>query len=684
MAELAASGPLEPENKHVRDEGVKHMEKQHFLLLPIVGLMLAATAYVGGINFAALVVTSWLLSNEFFRRGASAYMSVLQGHLMSVFYLFAVGSFAIPVLRRLPVIGTWLFSRTLLEQPEYARSYVYNELIEIRQAPSIFLSLLPVASCLILIIFRARRSAPGANTPEVVEKRSWIALVTPQLVAMTPILIAAHKKLRNPLEYVVGTMSGDGRNFFLIVENIRVTARPTSIFQVLGQGDFLPSLAAHISTGLGASGRLDFRDQYAVSAIYVYMAVIITASLGAYVTQLPRSRIRREQGEHLDKSVQSVHWTIAPSFAVAGFFIANFGPVVNEVFRSGFFSLYGAMALLVAYLSVSKSETVMLRVGMQALILILLSVVYPLVVGIVVAIFVIDSVKAIRDRIQPALVAFGGTLFFLVLRVVEPWDQILQSLQQRLTLEGAIIPLNPNVVVIAIAVSLTGALLFSSQNLGLVFKDLAIVSIAGLLLRYLIVDQRRKSNLGGAGYYGAKNDYVIAFCIVFAATALVVYAVVVLLSQILNNEHQWNRLTKPLSWVLAAVWGYILYGAASFFAPSHTLLDRNSTWIQPRASSIEFAVGTWKDGDFIYLSSDDPGEARLLDFWLPYFWRQPGWNWVYQEFSNDPDSVCGLLAQDDAKLVTSLPELLESIELKCADSIRKSGTNSDVHEGAGT
>jgi hypothetical protein len=684
VVEIAAADPLEPQGSDARGEGAKYMKKQGLFLLPIAVVMSAVAAYVGGTNFALLIVSSWLLSNEFYRRGETAYMSVLQGHLASVCYLFAIGSLIIPVFRNSPIINTWLFSRTPLDQPEYARSYVYNELVEIRQLPSIALSLLPVAFCLVFILLRERKRTRSAQIPVVAEKRSWIGLVAPQLVVMTPVLIAAHKKLRDPLEYVVGTMSGDGRNFFLIVENIRVTARPTSIFQILGQGDFLPSLAAHLSTGLGASGRLDFRDQYSVAGIYVYMAAIITASLGAYLTQLLRSRGAKNQGENLDHWVQGADLVMAPLIVVAGLFVANFGPVANEVFRSGFFSLYGAMALLVAYLAVSKSEITTLRVGMQAVTLTLLSVIYPLVVGIVAVMFVIDFVLAIQNRIRPALVALGGTFLFLVLRVMEPWDQVLRTLQQRLTLEGAIIPLNPNIVVFAIVISLTGLLLLQGANVRLIFRDLAMVSIAGLLLRYVIIGQRRKSNLNGAGYYGAKNDYAIAFIAVFVATALVVYAVTVLVGKIPEGEDRWTRVTKRASWVLAVVWAYILYGATAFFSPSQTLLDRASIWTQPRASSIEFAVGTWDEGDYIYLSSDDPGEARLLNFWLPYFWRAPGWHWVYWEFSNDPDSVCALLEQDDARLVMSNPEVVESIESKCADRIRKTDSDSDKPEDAET
>lgn len=684
VVKTEAADPFEPQRCRFRGDRGKDMKKWHLLLLPVAVFVSVAAAYVGGTNFALLIVSSWLLSNEFFRRGATAHMSVLQGHLMSVFYLFAIGGLVIPVLRNSPIIDAWLFSRTLLDQPEYARSYVYNELIEFRQLPSIALSSLPIAGCLFLIVLRGRRQTTAVNIGIGAEKRVWIALVVPQLVVIMPVLIAAYKKLRDPLEYVVGTMSGDGRNFFLIVENMRVTARPTSIFQILGQGDFLPSLAAHLSTGLGASGRLDFRDQFSIAAIYVYMTVVVTASIGAYVAQLLRKRNASDQGKNLDQSVRSFDWITAPLFAVAGLFIANFGPVVNEVFRSGFFSLYGAMALLVAYLAVSKSDVTLLRVSMQAMTLTLLSVVYPLVVGFVAILFVIEVLVVIKNRIHPALVAIGGTLFFLVLRVMEPWDQILRTLQQRLTLEGAIIPLNPSVVILAIVVSLTGLVLFPNAKVGFIFRDLATVSIAGLLLRYLIVNQRQKSNLDGAGYYGAKNDYAIGFVVIFLACVLIVYAVTALVSRVFSGEDGLTRVARRSSWALAVIWAYILYGATTFFAPSQTLLDRSSTWIQPRASSIEFAIGTWGKGDYIYLSSDDPGEARLLDFWLPYFWRAPGWHWVYWEFSTDPDSVCALLEQDHAQLVTSNPEVFESIESKCADRIRRTGSDLEKPEGAET
>jgi hypothetical protein len=100
---------------------------------------------------------------------------------------------------------------------------------------------------------------------------------------------------------------------------------------------------------------------------------------------------------------------------------------------------------------------------------------------------------------------------------------------------------------------------------------------------------------------------------------------------------------------------------------SNTFLSRSTTWIQPRATSVEFATSTWKKGDVIYLSEDDPGEARILNFWIPYFWKDPGWNWVYFEFTTDPVSVCAVLEKDDAELVTSSVAVENGIRDRCGN-----------------
>jgi hypothetical protein len=218
------------------------------------------------------------------------------------------------------------------------------------------------------------------------------------LIASFPLFVAALKKAKNPYEYVAATMSGDGRNFFTVVENIRVTARPTQLSQILGQGDFMPNLASFASSALGARGRLDFRDQYAIAAIYAYLSAIIVASLTACAFSL-LSRYRRGKDSDLNDGGQLfILWCLAPLLCIVGFFVSNFGPVVNEVFRSGFFSLYGAYALIASFLALNVVDNSRVAFVAKVAVIGLLSITYSLAVGLLLACFLPGLFTKIKRR----------------------------------------------------------------------------------------------------------------------------------------------------------------------------------------------------------------------------------------------------------------------------------------------
>jgi len=640
--------------------------KDKILFAPLLA-SLAVAGFVGGANFSMLIAMGWLIANELRLRGTKPYMAVLQGHLLSITYVFSLGVVVIPILRNIPTINQFFFFRMALPSPEYARSYVYTELVEQRQLLSIVLSGLPIFCYSAVLVKRKRRERRSITNIEssndAKTRRSRRVLIAPYLVSMAPLVVAAQKKLANPLEYVVATMSGDGRNFFLIVENIRVTARPTSLFQILGQGDFLPSLAAHLSTGLGASGRLDFRDQYAIAAIYSYMSVIIMSSLAAYVMQILHSQFSRDEDSTRG---DLLGWVLAPALIVSGFLLLNFGPITNEIFRSGFFSLYGAFAFLVAYLAVSLTTNTTQRLLLQFITLVSLSVVYPLVIGLVILGFGIQLVVSLKKVLTPRHAALLVTVSFLILRITEPWGPVLKTLQQRLTLDGAIIPLDPDMLTFVLAVASVGYLATRVTEMGTVFRDLALVAVGGYLLRYIIIDQRTSAGLEGAGYYGAKNDYAIAFVVLFLTVALVLFLLGNLLCRAEPGQSQKRFASRGLICVISLVWAFNLAGIVSGFARPQTLLSRRADWIQPRASSIEFAISTWGKGDYLYLSSDDPGEARLLNFWMPYTWRSPGWNWVYFDASSSPETICELMREAPAHLVADT-EVTDGINDRCGE-----------------
>lgn len=649
------------------------MKKSNFVdALAVFGALpvLIAIFFVGGINLVLLVFTGLLVAAHLVRRGFRGPSAVLLGQVFGLFSLFVTGATLVPLLRTLPLTRGVLFRETKLLEHEFARSYVYKELIEVTRLGSILITGLPLGLLAIIwLIQRQNDSQEGLTTTLRSSQRTTIQRVLlPWIVTSTPLLVGAVKKLRNPYEYVAATMSGDGRNFFLVVENLRVTARPTQFTQVLGQGDFLPSIAAQVSSGLGAIGRLDFRDQFSIAAVYLYMSMLIVASFVACVFEMLNRSARRSEFELGDSRWRALSIGVAPLLATLGFLLTSYAPVMNEVFRSGFFSLYGAYAMAAVFIAIVNMDKNYVTLAACFVVLILLSVTYSLALGVFLGVLFVYLIPGSFS----AKWTIGG-VFLLSLSVLlfverKAWQGILDTLQGRVSLEGAIIPLSKSILdgILLIAV---GAffLLRGRSFVANAFRDVALVALAGIVVNEIISTQREQINLVGAGYYGAKNDYVVYFVSIFVAVSLlglVLCKVVALLAEVLS------RVRMISLGILGLIWSYTLLSLSTYFFPSQTLFSRTNHWFQPRSSSVEFATNTWRQRELMVLSDRDPGEARILDFWLPYFWRQPGWNWVYWDFSSDPTSVCMLIRQEPVEIFAE-ENILARIQQSCGDAMTK-------------
>jgi hypothetical protein len=639
-------------------------------LLLASGVSFAAVYFVGGPFLFLLVLLGLCFAGVLLRRGVSGPLALLLGQIFGLSYVYLAGALVVPVLRAVPLLQDQLFVRSPLLQPEYARTYVYTEIFEMRQLTVITLIFIP--SLIVLVLnhraFRYDQADIQHNRKGTSGRESRREALLTWLIASFPLFVAALKKAKNPYEYVAATMSGDGRNFFTVVENIRVTARPTQLSQILGQGDFMPNLASFASSALGARGRLDFRDQYAIAAIYAYLSAIIVASLTACAFSL-LSRYRRGKDSDLNDGGQLfILWCLAPLLCIVGFFVSNFGPVVNEVFRSGFFSLYGAYALIASFLALNVVDNSRVAFVAKVAVIGLLSITYSLAVGLLLACFLPGLFTKIKRRRLTLPVVVAATVGTSIVIKVQPWQQLLETLRGRVALNGAIIPLSPNLPRnVLVASGVLYLILGTRHVLSRVFRDVALVALAGLVLRSLITKQRERIGLEGYGYYGAKNDYMIYFAAIFLVASALVFALGVVLIHVYRDASNSKWIHRTAHFGLGLVWAYSAVAIGNLLPASNTFLSRSTTWIQPRATSVEFATSTWKKGDVIYLSEDDPGEARILNFWIPYFWKDPGWNWVYFEFTTDPVSVCAVLEKDDAELVTSSVAVENGIRDRCGN-----------------
>ena len=626
------------------------------LALPIVG-------FVGGANLALLIVTVGLWAITLEARGTDPFTAVLGGMLISIFAVFVIGAAAVPVLRRIPLLSDLLFVTTDLPEAFSARTYVYDSLLETRLVTSLLLGFLPPLIAGVVLW----RTVTAQNKSASRLAKSAVRVAGPMAVVLVPVLLGAARKWDNPFEYLAGTMSGDGRNFFLKVQDLRATSTPTPLTSLLGQGDFLPSLAAHVSSGLGATGLVDIRDQYAIAAAYLLMSGLIAVSIGALGWRLLQS-VRPEGLASSGAGISSL-MSMTVLASVAGLAVATFSPLVNEIFRSGFLSHFGAFAFVCAFLGVGFVTTnTGQNLAVQLVALTLLVATYPLAAGVLVLPFLRNLAEFAHRRLTPAMRFLLATSAASGVVVFRPWSFVVESVRSRTALPGSIVPSSTYLWLPLLVASAFLIVVFRRTRATRVIENSMLIIFGGVLINELILSQREAQQLEGWGYYGEKNIYIVNFALLAIGAGLALSLIMLGIEQVMRSVTRAQVRAVGLPMVVL-LWALVVWGAAGVVSHPQGLVLRGTDWIQPRAGSVEFAVSTWPATDVMYLDSSDPGEARMLNFWLPYSWRGVGWNWAYLSTPSDPVAACDTLRQTPARVLSFDPVLLDQVMADCGDVV---------------
>lgn len=630
------------------------------LAASLTALGLGVGGFLGGTNLAALLATAFLFAAWGAVRGVEPFIAALGGLLASIFSVFMVGAAVVPILRRLPFISDLLFRSTALTEVFEARTYVYSSLTEAKAFTSLLMGLLPVVLAAVGLSWQLRRLTTIEG--RVACSSAAVSLAPPISSFLIPLVLGAFRKWKSPYEYLASTMSGDGRNFFLKVQDLRVTSTPTSLGSLRGQGDFLPSLGAHLSGALGSDGLMDVRDQYSIAAVYVLMSGIIVLSVGTLAVHLSAHPVRENGVEPRTRAASTI--AAATVVTAAGILVATFSPLVNEVFRSGFLSQYGAFAFVAAFLAVGagrSSDPVSLALQLAALVL--LTATYPLAAGVVALVFLRNVATYGRGRVTPLALLLVITAITFGILVTRPWSFVIESVRSRAALPGAIVP-GSTYLWVPILLGTFALLVFWRPTSSKGIEDIALVVVSGILVNELILSQRESQGLEGWGYYGEKNIYITNFAVTVLVAGIAVSLVLVLIERAMRPlKSTSTRASLPIAF--GVIWALLVWIGGREISQPQSLLLRQTDWIQPRAGSVELAFSTWPAQNVMYLDSGDPGEARMLNFWLPYAWRGVGWNWAYLSSAADPVAACETLAQKPAQVLSFDTALLDQVRAIC-------------------
>jgi hypothetical protein len=599
--------------------------------------------FVGGLVLS-LIVFSTLLIAHLIAKFVGTALAICLGVLCTLFVIILEFLVLIPLLLEIPPARSLFFTQKVIE-PFSARGAVFENLIELNLAGAFLISVVPI----ILVVVATVR------IKRIEYRNGFNPIVT--LICFLPLALGAYKKGQDLLSYVVSTTSGDGRNFFLHVQRIRVTSEFTNASNITSQGDFSASLASLVSDGMGSTGILEFNDQYAVAALYILFAVLISSSAIAMLTSLVA---KNESVRSIDSS--PIAWSL---YIIVMAVSVQMPWVMNEMFRSGFFSAVAAMALCGVAVSITFARVSLLHKGLTFLMLsILIFATYPIAAIYPMLGVVVVCLLSVRARVKSWRTVLATTLVMALVGGIIAVPIILDQLRSRLELEGSIIFLPDDFWLPITIGGLAIAVLSTPVRLiGLVISSVGACTTG---FQWLAGELREENGLDGYGYYGAKFAYIGLFILLitlFSAAGSFIYSYVSRLNNVLDTKSRLHHLRQVLGasglLIFAAVAnGHVLPESRGFYG-------NDSNWTQPSSEGLELALEHWNQPAILFVKVSDPGNDVLTNFWHPFYWDNAPWRWIYGGNGDSVEAVCLFIENKKVVIVTRDPAYGNALREEC-------------------
>ena len=620
---------------------------QSLFRLLTIAFLTACAAFVGGPVMAGFVLSSLLFAIVATRYFGTAF-GVCVGLISTLMVTLVEFFIFVPIMRGWGPTRSWFFDEETIK-PFVARDTTLEHLIELNRFGSILIAFVPVLLALLI--------ARNLRAPQKPRE------VNPLLVVVTflPLLISAVKKFKDPISYIVTTASGDGRNFFLHVQRIRVTSGFTSLSNFSSQGDLGASLSSLVSDGLGSTGLFQFNDQYAVAAIYAFFGILISASVIASVVALAEKK-----GDLVEHQVSVLHLAV---FVLVGLFSITMPWVMNEMFRSGFSSAVAAMSLCAAMVAVIVvPSSFMTKASLLIAISVLSFAVYQVAAIYPLFALAVLTVPALIKKLRSHPVQITLAILLVVGLTIRALPQVKDQLKSRLLLDGSITYLSDSpwipLALIGLALSLIRG---RSRTIGFIlFVTGACTAGFQIVARNL----RESAGQVGYGYYGAKFAYIGLFILILtiiACAGALIYAVI--------DKYHRAPPTKSLfehTHRIAASGAFIAISlaAGSYLLPeSRGFFGKSDNWVAPTGYGLQLAVSYWDEPQVVFAKVADPGSDRLTNFWHPYFWNGDPWNWSYSAYSDDVDGICTFIQGKDILVVTGDANFAEALRKTCKATV---------------
>lgn len=554
----------------------------------------------------------------------------------------------------------------------YDYSYRFNEFTQ--SSSLILIATVTAAALAVLIRDRLTPGRPSTNETRIpLSVMLWMLL---------PIAFLASLRNIGVLEQVVFTMSGDGRNHFIITQDIRIEGRVSLGFDDLGSPRLSNGLAALLSAASGSRGTLQVGDLVAISFVYLFSFVLLLANAIGLCLHFLSGAAK--------KSIRMV-WYLAVPFMVI--FILLSERTLGAVLNDGFFSLMLGSTVLssvvtITYFAWQKPSFWLL--GFQWAGLFVLAASYSLLVPAIVPVAVIVLLKFILFRWSKKnlIVIFAFLTFIMPLAVFVGFDRYYARFMDTINLEGgAVQNFDARLGLMIIASIVLWQLYEFAQKRTfsglpfLLFSATTVLVVGG-------IEILRESQNPGFSYYS--NKILIANAWALSPVFMILLIKAIQSLRFTNSTGiRWSHRFLSIAGALLASL-VLVNGFKSINLPSVDGIvpqKISNGWSQPDIESVRPVISRWtKEATYflVWNLSDNPPkviypsvwEDRIANFWSPVTWNgyigggfSTIWAWIYFSLSsNETDQLCPALSAMPLTILTKDVNLESSIKETCPNN----------------
>jgi hypothetical protein len=638
------------------------------LLFPLVMLAVALGGIVGGLPFSIFVlsIVSVTVICENLLPKRVQFCALVVAFLVNLSWVMFFLNFILGLTKTVGILS-WMSVNTTAKvfHPMTMYSVPQNGL---SQAGALVVLALPTfASALVFISQRYKR----AREKRGVEINSARINKATYLSASVPLLVIAVLKLINKWQVFALVMSGDGRNHFLWIEEIRTTSSISIGLTKITSPTLSHGLAVLFSAANGATGVLQKSDVFAMLTVYTVSAVLM-ATVAATFFVVPYSR----NPDQLKMKF------VAPGAIVSGFIFCS-GYVLGNSLRDGFMSLYLGVAVLgvvfVIYYIGSSIPSYSWCVASAVSTWVLIGA-YSFLLPPALALNGILVLRTLKHDSHRGRRNF--TVFFLLLGLagtivyglVMFWERMLEVA----AFFGSVASVDLNYLWLFTVIGILVAF-WSKAEVRWFTVGISCAAITTVIAVEL-VEMIPENSAATFSYYSSKMIMGVTGALFLLLPMGIGHMSSKLCDSspiMLNRSGQKNTAVMATLGLLALLPLMLIDAQTSTQNP---ITEIQKGWITPDAGTASEVLAHWQDGPTVYFRFvDNPkqvsypsiGYDRLANIWAPAFWGSEGswaglWNWVYSDLTSaEATTLCVPLKFSKFTVFTRDPLLELQVNLAC-------------------